>query len=101
MVLASKNGIPLASLLDRSEKNESFGALTATIFGASDVILTSFDKSSPTMVEINSKDTVLLVKEVGNSAVLAVMGASSGEKTLITIINSVSEEIENSTSFKR
>ncbi len=99
MVLASKNGIPIASFLNKPEKNESFGALTATIFGASDVIFTSFDKTTPDMVEIVSDDTILLLKGIGKSAVLAIMGVSSEKSLLRSIMDSVSAKIEESISF--
>ncbi len=101
MILASKNGIPLATHLDRPEKNESFSALSATIFGASDVIFTSFDKKTPDIVEINSDETLLLIKGIGKSAVLAVMGSSSRKETLEDIAEKVSTEIENSPGFSR
>ncbi len=101
MVLVSKNGIPLTAMTRRSGKNESFSALTATIYGASDVVFTSFDKTSPTIIEVNSQNDVLMIKGVGKSMVLALMGSVSDKNSLERIMNAVSEEIENSSSFKK
>ncbi|MFO8110058.1 MAG: roadblock/LC7 domain-containing protein [Thermoplasmata archaeon] len=100
MVLVSKNGIPLTTISKESGKNESFSALTATIFGASDVVFTSFDKSSPTMIEVDSNDDILFIKGVGKSTVFAVIGPSSKKSSLKAIMDGVTKDIENSSSFK-
>lgn len=74
LVLTSKNGIPVATSLDRHDKSESFSALSATILGASEVIFSSFDREDPEIVNIRSGDTILLIKEVDSNTVLALLG---------------------------
>ncbi len=80
IVLTSRNGVPIASHIERSEKIESFSALSATILGASEVIFSGFGKGYPELIDISSSDTFLLVKGVDKSSVISVL-ANSGDKS--------------------
>ncbi len=101
LVLASKNGIPLATKMEKQEKNESFSALSATILGASDVIFASFDKSEPQIVEVSSDEDILLIKGVGKNAVLSLLGETSEKNKLMKDLSKIAMSIEESKEFKR
>ncbi|MBS3816382.1 MAG: roadblock/LC7 domain-containing protein [Candidatus Thermoplasmatota archaeon] len=94
IALASKNGIPIAFHLQDEEENESFSTLSATILGASEVIFSGFEKKNPNIIACDSKDSVLLIKEVGTNAVLSMMGDSDKKEEMIEDINEMVSEID-------
>ncbi|MFO7992275.1 MAG: roadblock/LC7 domain-containing protein [Thermoplasmata archaeon] len=89
LVLTSRNGVPIASYIDKNEKTESFSALSATILGASEVIFSGFGKGDPELIEISSDDTLLLVKGVDKSSVISAL-ANGGD---ISELNGLMDEL--------
>ncbi|MFW6196608.1 MAG: roadblock/LC7 domain-containing protein [Thermoplasmatota archaeon] len=94
IALTSKNGIPIASYLDKPEQSESFSTLSATIMGASEVIFSSFEKSNPDLITANSGDSILMIKEMGTNAVLSVIGDLEKKNELKDKIDEIIEEID-------
>ncbi|MFW5928230.1 MAG: roadblock/LC7 domain-containing protein [Thermoplasmatota archaeon] len=94
IALTSKNGIPIASYLDKPEQSESFSTLSATIMGASEVIFSSFEKSNPDLITANSGDSILMIKEMGTNAVLSVIGNLEKKNELKDKIDEIIEEID-------
>ncbi len=94
IALTSKNGVPIASYLEKQEENESFSTLSATILGASEVIFSGFEKQNPDFIVGNSKDSVLLIREVGANAVLSVLGDSDSKDQMIEDMEEMVSEID-------
>ncbi len=94
IALTSKNGIPIASYLDKPEQSESFSTLSATIMGASEVIFSSFEKSNPGLITAKSEGSILMIKEMGTNAVLSVIGDLDKKDELIERIDEIIEEID-------
>nr|AGF92968.1 hypothetical protein FLSS-6_0023 [uncultured organism] len=94
IALTSKNGVPIASYMEREEENESFSTLSATIFGASEVIFSGFEKKNPNLVMGDSDDTVLLIRELGTNAVLSMLGDAEHKEELIDKIDEMVSEID-------
>jgi len=92
--LTSKNGVPIAFHLENEEENESFSTLSATILGASEVIFSSFEKENPELIVCDSNDSVLLISEVGNNAVLSILGDPDKKKEMIEDMKKITSEIE-------
>ncbi|MFW6040463.1 MAG: roadblock/LC7 domain-containing protein [Thermoplasmatota archaeon] len=100
VALTSKNGIPIATLLKKKEESESFSTLSATIFGASEVIFSSFDKREPETAIVNSNDSVLLMRCVGRDTVLSLLGSFDKKEDLIDYLDEMSIEIQKIKSDK-
>lgn len=94
IALTSKNGIPIASYLDKPEQSESFSTLSATIMGASEVIFSSFENNNPDLISARSEDSILMIKEMGTNAVLSVIGDSDKKDELMDKIDEIIEEID-------
>lgn len=94
IALTSKNGIPIASFLNKPEQSESFSTLSATIMGASEVIFSSFEKNNPDLITANSDNSVLLIKEMGTNAVLSLIGDLDKKEEMIDMIDEIVEEID-------
>ena len=94
IALTSKNGIPIASYLDKPEQSESFSTLSATIMGASEVIFSSFERNNPDHISAKSEGSILIIKEMGTNAVLSVIGDSDKKDELMDKIDEIIEEID-------
>jgi len=92
--LTSKNGVPIAFHLENVEENESFSTLSATILGAGEVIFSSFGKANPELILGSSKDSILLIQEVGANAVLSILGDSDKKEEIKNDMNEIISEIE-------
>ncbi len=92
--LTSKNGVPIAFHLENVEENESFSTLSATILGAGEVIFSSFEKANPELILGSSKDSVLLIQEVGANAVLSILGDSDKKEEIKNEMDEIISEIE-------
>lgn len=94
IALTSKNGIPIAYHLKDEEENESFSTLSATILGASEVILSGLEKQNPELITCDSPDSVLLIKEVGTNAVLSILGGEGKEEDIKKDMEEMISEID-------
>ncbi|MEM3341975.1 MAG: roadblock/LC7 domain-containing protein, partial [Thermoplasmata archaeon] len=68
--VVSKNGIMMASRLPPEAREETFGLLAATIFGASEVAYNELGKGIPQKVIVESEHGKLIVANAGPKAVL-------------------------------
>lgn len=93
IVFASKNGIPIASHIKKRDRSESFSALSATVMGASEVIFSGLDKECPEIIEILSKDSIMLIKGIGRSSVLSLLGDSSRKDELKDTLLEIEQKI--------
>ncbi len=95
LVLASKNGIPIATCIKKKDRSESFSALSATVLGASEVILSGLGKNRPELIEIDAGDSVLLIKELDRNSVLSLLGDSREVNYLKEILYEIDSKINN------
>lgn len=93
VVLTSKNGIPIASFLEKQEKSESFSALSATILGASEVIFSSFGKNDPKVIEVSAGDSLLLITGVDKNSVLSSLGEVEAKESIKNKLIDLATEI--------
>ena len=75
--VVSKNGIMMASKLPPEAREETFGLLAATIFGASEVAYTELGKGVPLKVVVESEQGRMIVANAGAKAVLVITGLRS------------------------
>ncbi len=95
LVLASKNGIPIATCIKKKDRSESFSALSATVLGASEVILSGLDKDRPELIEIDARGSTLLIKETDRNSVLSLLGDSRELNYLKEILYEIDTKINN------
>ena len=94
IALTSKNGIPIASMVEKKGEHESFSTLSATILGASDVIFSSMENDEPENIIIDSQDAVLMIKEVADDSVLSLLGDVEDKDSLKDKIDEIKNKIE-------
>lgn len=92
--MTSKNGITIASHLDKEKEEESFSALSATILGAGEVTFSGFEKKNPHNLIGRSDGSVLLIKRVSSDMILSLLGDSDKEKELKTDMEEMVSKIE-------
>lgn len=70
-VVITRNGIPMAWNTNDSTDIETFATLSATIFGASEVIFSGMNKPSPDVVMVHSPDGLFVASGLGKKGVLS------------------------------
>ncbi len=94
IALTSKNGIPIASYVEKKDEHESFSTLSATILGASEVIFSALEKKQPVDIIIRSDESILFIQENSSDSVLSMMGKSEDEERLIEIMDDISKKLK-------
>jgi|GEM_PF-1000137 len=93
IALTSKDGVPVASYLEKEKEQESFSTLSATILGAGEVIFSGFEKKKPDLFVGHSEDSVLLIKGIDTDMALSLLADSDKEKELKRDIEEIASKI--------
>ena len=93
IALTSKDGVPVASHLEKEKEQESFSTLSATILGAGEVIFSGFDKEKPDLFVGHSEESVLLIKGIDTDMALSLLADSDKEKELRRDIEEMASKI--------
>lgn len=94
LALTSKNGIPIAHIVEKEGEHESFSTLSATILGASEVIFSSMENDEPGNILVDSDDALLVIKGIDDERVLSLMGDTDDREELLKMIDDIRKTIE-------
>ncbi|MFO7792476.1 MAG: roadblock/LC7 domain-containing protein [Candidatus Saliniplasma sp.] len=95
IAMTSKNGVPIASYMEKKEEHESFSTLSATILGASEVIFSAFNKKGIDNIFIGSDESILLIKEATSDSVLSLMGKSEDKEDLLKMMDEIVDKVKD------
>ena len=94
-VVITRNGIPMAwNSSDAATDIETFATLSATIFGASEVIFSGIKKPSPDIVMVHSPEGLFIASGLGKKGVLAGITKSTDTETIKTRMLAASDKIK-------
>ncbi len=93
IALTSKDGVPVASYVEKEKEHESFSTLSATILGAGEVIFSGFEKKKPDLFIGESKESVLLIKSIDTDMALSLLADSDKEEEMKRDMDEIASKI--------
>jgi predicted regulator of Ras-like GTPase activity (Roadblock/LC7/MglB family) len=92
----SRSGVPIAWHITKEASAETVATLSATIFGASEVIYTSQGRQPPQRVIVESEDGgAMITCSLGKKALLILMSMNVNSNQLTTVAETASRKIRD------
>ncbi len=93
-VVITRNGIPMVWNAPEDKDVETFATLSATIYGASEVVYSGLGKNPPELVMVEGGDGTFVARALGKKGVLSGISREKDRSALVEGIKIASEMLK-------
>lgn len=93
-IVVSRNGVPIAWVMDNDSQVETMSTLCATILGAADVVHTGMGKTRTSRIFMWGDGVVTLITGIGPKALMVLGSSELDEEKILKVATEASLKIE-------